>query len=446
MVTTQSPVSKNHDLIAVRELDARNSIVVHLDSSVEYRLQKTSLVIWRMLDSPLVASRLISAVAALYKLPEEDVQGDVIRFLSELYERGLITSDGLCKSQARRANARRLLDADGEIRDLLIESHIPYSAQFVLSYRCNLRCQHCYIPAMRDAMDTEEVISAINQLADLRGIYVRFTGGEPFMRKDLIKILGHARSRNFAVSINTNGFFLTEEVVDGLRNIHPIDVNISLYGHKPETHEAVTQRRGSFDTSMRAIRLLNASGVHVNINYVVMNHNAHEAEQLKAWANETGVGFRPEYSIFPKRDGDTKPLDHRVSNHQLTALMRKGIGKLPKPVLCKPASIKLRIDPDGTLHPCEMLDYALGNLKHQSLVDLWNSPAVCNFRSINIQSPQKCGRCDLKDICFRCPGMAQMEEGNMMLPSSWACRVSHMYGALINRGGLDLTSTYTALE
>jgi radical SAM protein with 4Fe4S-binding SPASM domain len=435
MITLDSVISRHDERIACRRLNSGNSIVVHYDSLREFRVSGTGLFIWNLIGGDTPVSRIVASVSSKYNVIGGRLQPDIIAYLSEMYEGGLIKIDGSYVNQEREMRLPRLMDTDPVFRQIATEGNIPYMTNFVLSYKCNLHCNHCYIPAMRDLLDTSEIKRILDQLADLRGIFVRFTGGEPFLRKDILEVLSHAKMRGFAVAVNTNGFFITEDVANALRRIYPMDVNISVYGCKPQTHDLVTQRKGSLEVSLRAIELLRSAGVNVNINYVVMNHNVDEMEQVKSWAEERGVGFRPEYSIFPKRDGDKKPLCHRATNQQLIRIFRAGLIREPKPTLCKPASIKLRIDPNGTVHPCEMLDYDLGNLKEKSLAQIWNSHEVQEFRAINIQSPAKCSSCRLKDICFRCAGIAQMEDGGMHLPSSWACKVSHLYEYITRAAG-----------
>jgi len=430
MITLNSIASRNEERIAHRELDSDNAIIVHFDSMEEFRISGTGLFVWRLIKEATSVSEIIKLVSGKYRVSSEEAQPHIISYLSEMYRKGSVKIDGLFLAQNRNEDAKRLINTDTVIRKVVIENNIPYTTNFALSYRCNLHCSHCYIPNMRNVLDTLEIKKALDQLAQLKGIYVRFTGGEPFLRKDILEILRYAKSKSFAVAVNTNGFFLVRAIVEELCCIYPMDINISLYGYKQETHDFVTQRKGSFEISMRAIEMLKDCGLNVNINYVIMRHNVGELEQLKAWADTQGIGFQPEYSIFPKRDGDKKPLSHRVTNRQLVRLFNKDVIHKPKPMLCKPASIKMRIDPDGTLHPCEMLEYRLGSLKENSLAEIWSSQIAKEFRSIDIQNPAKCNVCKLKDSCLRCPGVAQMEDGDMSMPSSWACRVSHLYDAL----------------
>ena len=92
-------------------------------------------------------------------------------------------------------------------------AHVPLSALFEVTHRCNLGCEHCYLTEgpvgrprpTREELTLEEICRALDQLAGEGTFFLTLTGGEVFMRRDFIPILAHARSLNFSVTIFTTG-------------------------------------------------------------------------------------------------------------------------------------------------------------------------------------------------------------------------------------------------
>src|SRR4051812_38196380 len=82
---------------------------------------------------------------------------------------------------------------------------VPLSVHMDLTYRCNERCVHCYLPHDdRGEMTTAEITGVLDQLAEAGVFFLTLSGGEPFLRHDLFEIIQHARLRTFNVKLKTN--------------------------------------------------------------------------------------------------------------------------------------------------------------------------------------------------------------------------------------------------
>ena len=92
------------------------------------------------------------------------------------------------------------------------EQKIPSRVMFELTYRCNFRCLHCYLsPDKKKELNTKEVFLVLDQLKDAGTFHIGFTGGEPFLRRDLFQILDHAKKCGFRISLLTNGFLINRD-------------------------------------------------------------------------------------------------------------------------------------------------------------------------------------------------------------------------------------------
>src|SRR5262249_19081700 len=123
-------------------------------------------------------------------------------------------------------------------------ARLPFSMTFILTHRCNFRCDYCDIPdAAGDEMSADEFRRAIHELAAVGLARAPFSGGEALLRTDAIDIIRHARTRGLVTSLNSNGW-LAGEHLDELAAALDMLV-ISLDG--PEAiHDRVRNRAGSF--------------------------------------------------------------------------------------------------------------------------------------------------------------------------------------------------------
>jgi len=120
-------------------------------------------------------------------------------------------------------------------------------AQVELTYGCNLHCLHCYTDCynqhdlIKKERTTEEILHTLDELYELGVLWVCFTGGEIFMRKDFLQIYDHAKSKGFLITLFTNGTMFTEAIVDHLKESPPFCIDISCHGATEETFDGITQ-------------------------------------------------------------------------------------------------------------------------------------------------------------------------------------------------------------
>src|ERR1700730_5370672 len=151
-----------------------------------------------------------------------------------------------------------------ELSDKALALNIPLSVQLDLTYRCNERCIHCYLDHHdHGEMTTAEIKDLLDQMADAGVFYLTISGGEIMMRRDFFDILEHARKRTFSIKLKSNGILIRKQEADRIKRLGVESVQISIYSHIPEVHDAITKLPGSLADSIEAIRRLRAHGIHV---------------------------------------------------------------------------------------------------------------------------------------------------------------------------------------
>ncbi len=136
-----------------------------------------------------------------------------------------------------------------------LNMNVPLSAHLDLTYRCNERCVHCYLDHHdHGEMTTAEIKDLLDQMAEAGVFYLTISGGEIMMRRDFFEILEHARLRTFCIKLKTNGILIRKQEADRIKALGVESVQVSIYSHIPEVHDAITKLPGSLEQSVEAIR------------------------------------------------------------------------------------------------------------------------------------------------------------------------------------------------
>lgn len=154
---------------------------------------------------------------------------------------------------------------------------------------CNYHCSYCIFSSeakkYENELTTDEVKRAIKELKNNNFTYIKFTGGEPFTRKDMIEILRYANRLGFDMDISTNASLITEDIAKELKNINFQMVHVSLDGNDKYTHEYV-RGENTFERTLRGIRYLTNNYVYTRIGTVIYKENEDKLEEIVKLAIE----------------------------------------------------------------------------------------------------------------------------------------------------------------
>jgi radical SAM protein with 4Fe4S-binding SPASM domain len=323
-----------------------------------------------------------------------------------------------------------------------LKHNIPLGVQLDLTYRCNERCVHCYLDHDdHGEMTTAEIKGLLDQMADAGVFFLTISGGEIMMRKDFFEILEHAHARTFSIKLKTNGVLIRKKEAERIRALGVESVQISVYSHRAEVHDAITKMPGSFRQTIEAVRLLRTVGLHVTMANVLMVQNAKDYPGVRALANELGAQCTLDPTITPMMDGERSILELNVDKAALREVFRDGalVGNVeefcapPQGVdedaldmlPCSAGHTACYVSPYGDVYPCVQFPLPSGNVRRTKFVDIWrDSPQLKEVRSITLRDMPSCSQCAHGATCTRCPGLAYLE-GNMRGPSYQDCEKSY---------------------
>ena len=265
-----------------------------------------------------------------------------------------------------------------------LKLNIPLSVQLDLTYRCNERCVHCYLDHDdHGEMTTAEIKGLLDQMADAGVFFLTISGGEIMMRKDFFEILEHAHARTFSIKLKTNGVLIRKKEAERIRALGVESVQISVYSHRAEVHDAITKMPGSFRQTIEAVRLLRTVGLHVTMANVLMVQNAQDYPGVRALANELGAQCTLDPTITPMMDGDRSILELNVDKAALREVFRDGalVGNVeefcapPQGVdedaldmlPCSAGHTACYVSPYGDVYPCVQFPLPSGNVRQHKV-------------------------------------------------------------------------------
>ncbi|MGZ5494413.1 MAG: radical SAM protein [Thermoanaerobaculia bacterium] len=197
---------------------------------------------------------------------------------------------------------------------MTVTAHVPLIALDTLWFQvagtlCNIECTHCFISSspqnrshgMLSLADVER------RLAEARELGVReyyFTGGEPFMNRDMLAIL-EVTLRQGPATVLTNGMLLRPEICARLRELfdaseYSLDIRVSLDGFDPQSHDAI-RGRGVWDKVMDGLRNLAAAGLNPVITVTTAAVGIESGDGRSRFLDLIrGFGFaRPRLKVLP---------------------------------------------------------------------------------------------------------------------------------------------------
>jgi hypothetical protein len=176
---------------------------------------------------------------------------------------------------------------------------------------CNLECVHCFIACSPTNhrlkfLAAETVYHYLDEAAQLGVREVYFTGGEPFLHRQILPLL--ARSLQVApTTVLTNGTLITPAVAEALAALHTaarysLEIRISMDDVEPEKNDAV-RGKGSHARALRALQLLHDRGL---LPIVTITEYLYELATVPGQPG-AGNGFYQKFRDFLLAHGVTKP-------------------------------------------------------------------------------------------------------------------------------------------
>ncbi len=338
----------------------------------------------------------------------------------------------------------------------------PFIVIWETTQACDLACVHCRACAqpLRDLLElsTKQAKKLIDDIADLQAPVFVMTGGDPLKRPDIFELVSYCRDRGVRASLTPSATpLLTKDAIWKLKDAGLARLAISLDGSVPELHDKFRQVDGSYECTLNAVRWAREIGLPVQINTTITRHNLHDLDNMIALMERLDVVLWSVFFLVPTGRGSSIDLisaeefeqvfeklyqtAQRVSfdiksteaQHYRRFLLQKrvddrkpgsgkklipflgvstpdGIGRAPKGI--NDGKGFVFVSHRGEVYPSGFLPISGGNVRKQSLADIYrNSPLFKDLRDAS-KLEGKCGRCEFRDICGGSRARAYALTGN----------------------------------
>lgn len=164
------------------------------------------------------------------------------------------------------------------------------TAHVGLSYRCNMRCKHCFVSkSEKDDVFYLHHKEIIQKLYD-QGLYMLFyTYGEPLFSERLYEVAEFANSKDICQVLMTNGSLINEETVFNLKKVGIGLVYVSIDSINATKHDKNRNSDGAWNQAIDAINILIKNGVNTGIACTVTNDNYTELYDIYELGHQLGV-------------------------------------------------------------------------------------------------------------------------------------------------------------
>lgn len=311
---------------------------------------------------------------------------------------------------------------------------MPRDIIFEVTYRCNLKCEMCYL--QDNFLNKKYPEMDINQIESfLDGLYphkptIILTGGEAFVRTDILSIVKAVKKREMRCCLFSNGTLLTDEKIERLIELDIDSISFSLDGPK-EIFEEITLIPGSFDRLMKNLKTLfdlrSNQKLQITLSGVLSNHSIDHIDFLLDFANNSNIslvsllhlhfltepyvkanhlafkqyGISHAQNAVNRHTWNSDPeLAHKIIKLKKKLKTNEKIEFVPDiseqeilewygipesyPVseYCFYPWTTSRIAPDGSVYICQNHVLKMGNVVDEPFPHIWNNERFQHFRQI----------------------------------------------------------------
>ncbi len=301
----------------------------------------------------------------------------------------------------------------------------PEQATFFLTHRCNLACSHCFLGEGKSfsglELSLDEMDRATKKMPKIK--YVTVTGGEPFLRGDVVEAVGvlHKNLKPVLITLLTNGYD-PDAVVDGVKRIleqcspTSISIKLSLDG-PPDVHDAMRQKAGAFERTRESFfRLKKLKQIYPNLIVgILTTYTRENKDQVPKFFEVEILKMRPDqYSLVLERPAQASRLNGAIQADEYVSLLKdinsryfhltqgfferfrlaykirmaektqQIFTEKKYPMRCFAGILNAIISPDGDVFPCEQSPEPFGNLREAKFDwgKIWSSPRAEKIRNL----------------------------------------------------------------
>jgi radical SAM protein with 4Fe4S-binding SPASM domain len=289
---------------------------------------------------------------------------------------------------------------------------LPWSISIEPTTSCNLWCPECPSGLRKFTRPTGSMnLIVFNDFIKRLGSHlvylILYFQGEPFLNKHFLEMVKLAKNQKIYVATSTNGHFLDSETAKKVVESGLDRLIISFDGMDQVTYEKY-RRGGNLETVKHGIanimfwkKQLSSKHPFVELQFLVMGTNEHQADQVKSFAKESGVEklTMKSVQVYEYEEGSPYIPSLKKNSRYIKNEQGKWEIKTKMPDYCHRMWHSLVITWNGNIVPCcfdKDAGHVMGNISAISFRQIWERPDYRAFRNKLFS-----GRKDI-DICKNC--------------------------------------------
>ena len=427
---------KKHVSTRSYNFDIPRSFIIDEKNHIFYFLKGNKSVLWDF----IVKSRKYLEIKK--SAEKNNLKDNLITFLNTLKQKDLINFDFDVKKTdiidfdfSIKHSDKNYQYYKEKVENLILKNNMINQLYLQLTYKCNLKCKHCFITKNNDKKEIsfEDAKSIIDQAYDLGINNICISGGECTCNKDFIKIINYIRKKYISYSFLTNGQLLYDDknLFEEIVNSYPNYIKISLYSMDENIHDNITGVKGSQYKTLNVIKRLKEANINVIISSFQFKLNIGSYIAVKEFADKINSKLIIDSVFIENILKSNKDL--RLNIEELKKLYlcypeniyKSGFGNdFPdKNIICEAGYKLISINPNLDVLPCINYNYSLGNIKETSLTDIWNYNIPEFRKKLSFKKLIKCNKKSYCRYCKYCPAVT-LYSNNFMRSSNSLCENS----------------------
>jgi MoaA/NifB/PqqE/SkfB family radical SAM enzyme len=270
----------------------------------------------------------------------------------------------------------------------------PSHAQIGLTNACPQNCEYCYNKDRRGTeMDTPTIVNVIQDLKEMGVVWLGFTGGEPLLNRDIVRITETA-GEDISLKLFTTGCTLTRELASDLKRAGLFSVSVSLDHWQAEEHDRLRRFEGAFRTALEAIDILkNVGDIHVGVSAVLSKEMLAKNQVEKfleflcslgiheAWLSEAKPSVAEYWNrallITPEEQERLMGLQDRYNREGKMTVNYLGHFESKNHFGCNAGHKMVYVDAFGDISPCVFTPMVFGNVREAPVKSLFQEMNAC---------------------------------------------------------------------